>query len=229
MPERGEPTHEAAGAPVKPLLRGVSHEVAVFAALLGWAVLFRAAQTPRAVAAASVYGASLATMFGLSALHHRPTWSPARRRLLRRLEHAAIFLLIGGTYTPLCLALPLNYGLALLAFVWTGVVFGMAQAVMFPDAPKYLVVPIYLGLGWAIVPLGAAVRAAVGTSGLMLLAAGGIAYSVGALIYWARRPDPFPRVFGYHELFHLLVIAATGCHFAVVLSVVRSLTSSPAG
>jgi hemolysin III len=99
----------------------------------------------------------------------------------------------------------------------------MAQAVMYPDAPKYLVVPIYLALGWAIFPLGSAVRAAVGTTGLTLLAAGGIAYSVGALIYWARKPDPFPRVFGYHELFHLLVIAAAACHFAVVLSVVRGL------
>jgi hemolysin III len=218
-----QPTHEAGAPPLKPLLRGVSHELAVFAALLGWAALFSAARTPRAVAAASVYGASLATMFALSALHHRPTWSRARRRLLRRLERAAIFLLIAGTYTPLCLALPLNYGLGLLAFVWTGAVFGMAQAVMYPDAPKYLVVPIYLGLGWAVFPLGSAVRAAVGTTGLSLLAAGGIAYSVGALIYWARRPDPFPRVFGYHEVFHLLVIAATACHFAVVLSVVRGL------
>ncbi|HET7753789.1 MAG TPA: hemolysin III family protein [Anaeromyxobacteraceae bacterium] len=216
-------TDVAAGARVKPLLRGVSHELAVSAALLGWVALFRAAQTRQAAAAASVYGASLAAMFGLSALYHRPTWPPAQRRFLRRLDHAAIFLLIAGTYTPLCLALPQAHGVALLGFVWTGAVFGMAQAVMYPDAPKYLVVPIYLGLGWAIFPLSSAVRAAVGTSGLALLAAGGIVYSVGALIYWARRPDPFPRVFGYHEIFHLLVIAAAACHYAVVLPVVRAL------
>ena len=218
------PTDAVAAAPSeKPFLRGVSHGLALFVALLGLAALVRAAETPQATAAASVYGASLATMFALSALYHLPTWSPARRRFVRRLHHAAIFLLIAGTYTPLCLALPPARGLPLLAFAWTGAVFGMVQAVMYPDAPKYLVVPIYLGLGWAIFPLLSAVRAAVGTNGLMLLAAGGIAYSVGALIYWARRPDPFPRVFGYHELFHLLVIAAAACHFAVVLPVVRGL------
>lgn len=215
---------DAGTAPrVKPLLRGVLHELAAVAALAAWVALFRAAETPQAAAAGSVYGASLATMFALSALHHRPTWSPERRRFFRRLDRAAIFLLIAGTYTPLCLALPPARGLALLAFVWTGAVFGMAQAVMYPEAPKYLVIPIYLGLGWAIVPLGSAVRAALGTSGLTLLAAGGIAYSLGALIYWLRRPDPYPRVFGYHELFHLLVVAAAACHFTVVLPVVRGL------
>lgn len=219
-----EPTDDdVAASPVKPLLRGVSHEVALLAALLGWGALFRAAQTPKAAVAGSVYGASLVAMFALSALYHRPTWSPGRRRFLRRLDHAAIFLLIAGTYTPLCVALGPTRGLGLLAFVWTGAVFGMAQAVMYPDAPKYLVIPIYLGLGWAVFPLVPAVRAAVGTGGLTLLAAGGIVYSVGAVIYWARRPDPFPRVFGYHELFHLLVIAAAACHFAVVLPVVRGL------
>ena len=207
----------------KPKLRGLSHLVAVAAALAGWGVLLNAAPSTRATVAASIYGASLAVMFGLSALYHLPTWSPARRRFLRRLDHAAIFLLIAGTYTPLCLQLGPTRGLGMLTFVWTGAVFGILQAVLYPDAPKYVGIPIYLALGWAIVPLIGSVRAAVGGDGLLLLSAGGIAYSGGAVIYWLRRPDPFPTVFGYHEIFHLLVIAAAGFHFAVILPVVRGL------
>jgi hemolysin III len=207
----------------KPKLRGISHLVAVAVALAGWGVLLNAAPSTRAAVAASVYGASLAVMFGVSALYHLPTWSPARRRFLRRLDHAAIFLLIAGTYTPLCLQLGPTRGLGLLAFVSTGAVFGIAQAVIYPDAPKYVGIPIYLALGWAVFPLVGTVRASVGADGLLLLAAGGIAYSAGAVIYWLRRPDPFPAVFGYHEIFHLLVVAAAGAHFAVILPVVRGL------
>jgi len=207
----------------KPTLRGFSHLVAVFGALAGWGVLLNAARCPRAVLAGSIYGASLAIMFGVSALYHLPTWPPGRRRFLRRLDHAAIFVLIAGTYTPLCLQLGPILGLCLLTFVWTGAVFGIAQAVMYPDAPKYVGIPIYLALGWAVFPLVGTVRATVGGDGLLLLAAGGIAYSAGAVIYWLRRPDPFPAVFGYHEIFHLLVIAAAGSHFAVILPVVRGL------
>jgi hemolysin III len=162
-------------------------------------------------------------MFGVSALYHLPTWSPRGRLFLRRLDHAAIFVLIAGTYTPLCLVLPPSRGLTLLAFVWTGAVFGVVQATIWPDAPKYVSIPIYLGLGWAVTPLVPAVRDAVGTGGLVGLAAGGLAYSAGAVIYWLRRPDPFPSVFGYHEVFHLLVIAAAACHLAVILPVIAGL------
>src|SRR6516164_5133471 len=173
----------------KPTLRGLSHLVAVSGALAGWGVLLNAARCPRALLAGSIYGASLAMMFGVSALYHLPTWPPGRRRFLRRLDHAAIFLLIAGTYTPLCLQLGPTRGLGLLTFVWTGAVFGIAQAVMYPDAPKYVGIPIYLVLGWAVFPLVGTVRAVVGGNGLLLLAAGGIAYSAGAVIYWLRRPD----------------------------------------
>jgi hemolysin III len=207
----------------RPRLRGASHLVAFFAALLGWAVLLGAARSAKAAVAATVYGASLAVLFGVSALYHGPTWSQRARRVLRRLDHAAIFVLIAGTYTPLCLALEPRRGLLILTFVTTGALFGMAKALMFPDAPKYVSIPLYLALGWAIFPLVEAVRTAVGGSGLALLAAGGIAYSLGAVVYWTRRPDPAPSVFGYHEIFHLLVIAAAAAHFAVMLPVVRAL------
>jgi hemolysin III len=207
----------------KPRLRGVSHCIAFFAALAGWAMLVKVATSTRALVAGSIYGASLAVMFGVSGLYHTWPWSPGQRRVLRRLDHAAIFVLIAGTYTPLCLALEPSRGLGLLAFVVTGAVFGVVKAMIFPDAPRYVVVPIYLGLGWAVFPLIATLRAAVGAQGLALVAAGGIAYSVGALIYGIRRPDPIPTFFGYHEVFHLLVIAAAACHFAVVFPVVRGL------
>jgi hemolysin III len=207
----------------KPRLRGVSHLVAFFAALAGWAARAREAGSTRGIVAASVYGASLAVMFGTSALYHGPTWSTRSRRLLRRLDHAAIFALIAGTYAPLCLALEPRPGVALLTFVATCALFGIVRVIVFPDAPRYVAVPIYLALGWAIFPLVPTVRATVGTGGLALLAAGGVAYSAGAVIYWVRRPDPVPEVFGYHEIFHLLVIAAAACHYAVIFPVVAAL------
>ena len=207
----------------KPRLRGVLHEWAFYVSVPLGVTIGLVADTSTAKVAAAVFAAGVVCMFGVSALYHLPTWPPGRRRFLRRLDHAAIFLLIAGTYTPLCLQLGPTRGLGLLTFVWTGAVFGIAQAVMYPEAPKYVGITIYLALGWAVFPLVGTVRATVGGDGLLLLAAGGIAYSAGAVIYWLRRPDPFPAVFGYHEIFHLLVIAAAGSHFAVILPVVRGL------
>jgi hemolysin III len=207
----------------KPVLRGASHALAFVASLAGASVLVHAATTGRGVAAGAVYGGSLVAMFGASALHHLPTWRPAPRRLLRRIEHATIFLLIAGTYAPLCLAVDPRRGLALLAFVATCAAFGVAQALIWPDAPRALAIAIYLALGWAVFPVVRSVHAAVGARGLGLLAVGGVFYSAGALVYWARRPDPAPAVFGYHELFHLAVVVAAACHYAALLPVVGAL------
>jgi hemolysin III len=209
----------------KPRLRGVPHLVAFFAALAGWAILVRVAPTTRAVVAASIYGASLVVMFGVSALYHLPTWSPGPRSVLRRLDHSVIFVLITGTYAPLCLSLDPRIGFAVLAFVATLAAFGITRVVVFPDAPRYVAIPIYLALGWAISPLVPTLRGTVGPSGIVLLAAGGIAYSAGALIYYLRRPDPIPDVFGYQGVFDLLVIAAAGFHYAVIYPIVRGLGS----
>lgn len=208
----------------RPLLRGLSHLVAFFAALAGWVTLVRAAPGPRGVIGGTVFGASLAVMFGVSALYHIPRWPPALHGLLRRVDHAAIFVLIAGTYAPLCLALEPRKGLALLAFVCTCALFGIVRVFVFPDAPRYASIPIYLALGWAVTPLVQAVRAALGSYGLALLAVGGLVYSLGAIIYWIRRPDPAPAVFGYREIFHLLVVGAAACHYAVILGVVRGLS-----
>jgi hemolysin III len=213
---------EPASSP-KPVLRGVSHELAACGALFACVALARVAPTTRALVAALTYGLSLVALFGASALYHRPTWSVRPRRIMKRVDHSAIFLLIAGTYTPLCLLLGRREGSVLLAVVWGGALLGIVRCVLWVDAPNWLRAAIYLLLGWVILPVLPDIRAAVGSSGLLLLASGGVAYSVGAVVYATRWPDPSPRVFGYHEVFHALVVAAAACHFAVVLQVVRAL------
>ncbi len=215
-----DPTSDTPG---KPLLRGVSHEIAAFAALAAWIALAAVAPTSRGRAAANVYGASLFALFLVSALYHRRNWPPRARAWMRRLDHSAIFLLVAGTYTPLCLLLPSASGLPLLAIVWAGAALGIVQSILWVRAPKTLVAAIYVALGWAVLPVLPAMSAVLGTPALALLACGGAAYTLGAVIYAARRPDPFPRVFGYHEVFHALVIAAAACHFAVVARAVPGL------
>jgi hemolysin III len=210
-------------AAAKPLLRGVSHELAAYAAAAAGIGLVLAAPSMRARTAAGVYGASLLALFAVSALYHRPTWNPRARLVWRRLDHSAIFFLIAGTYTPFCLLLGGRSGSVLLAVIWVGAAAGMVQAVGWPTAPKPLVAAVYLALGWVVVPVLPALRLHLGAQSLGLLAAGGIAYSLGAVVYALRRPDPFPRVFGYHEVFHALVILAAALHCAVVARAVQAL------
>jgi hemolysin III len=210
-------------APAKPLLRGVSHEVAAGVALAGWIVLAVVASPGPARVAAHVYGASLFTLFAVSAAYHRPSWPPRARLFMRRLDHSAIFLLIAGTYTPFCLLLPPSTGERLLVVVWAGAAAGVVQSVAWIRAPKPLVAAIYVLLGWVVLPVLPALRAALGGGAIALLAAGGALYTLGAVVYAAQRPDPFPRVFGYHEIFHALVVAAAACHFAVAADAIRAL------
>jgi hemolysin III len=210
-------------APAKPLLRGVSHEVAAALALAAWIVLAILAPSARGRLAGGVYGASVFALFAVSAVYHRPTWSPRARLLMRRLDHSAIFLLIAGTYTPLCLALGGARGEALLAVAWGGALLGVALSVAWPKAPKALTAVVYVALGWVVLPVLPALRALLGTGAIGLLGAGGIVYSLGAVVYATRRPDPFPRVFGYHEVFHALVIVAAVLHFLVAGRAVMGL------
>lgn len=217
-----DPSPPAAAA-AKPLLRGVSHELAAGLALAAWVVLAAGAAGDRARLAAVIYGASLFTLFAVSALYHRPSWSPRARLRMRRLDHAAIFVLIAGTYTPFCLLLGDGRGRALLALVWGGAAAGTALAVAWPRAPKALSAVVYVALGWVVLPVVPALRAALGGGAVLLLAAGGLVYSLGAVVYAARRPDPFPRVFGYHEVFHALVIVAAVLHLVVVAQAIDAL------
>jgi hemolysin III len=198
----------------KPRLRGVSHELAFFAALGAGAVLIALAP-PRAALAAAVYAVSLATMLGTSALYHRPHWAPGPRRWMRRADHAAIFVLIAGTYTPFTLLLP-THGPAMLALAWGGAALGILQSLFWVTAPRPLVAALYIALGWSVTIFWTALHAAIGTAGLLFFVLGGVLYSSGA-------PDPAPAVFGYHEIFHAFVVAAAVCHFGVVLGVVRAL------
>jgi len=209
--------------PGKPLLRGVSHEIAAGVALAGGIALALLAPGPRSRAAAAVYGATLFTLFAVSALYHRPTWAPRARMWMRRLDHSAIFLLIAGTYTPFCLLLGGGRGLALLAAVWAGALLGVAQSVAWPLAPKPLVAALAVLLGWAVLPVLPTLGSALGGGALALLAAGGALYTLGAVVYATGRPDPLPRVFGYHEVFHALVVVAACLHFAVVAAAVRAI------
>lgn len=220
-PSGATPSGDAVSSP-KPLLRGVSHEIAAGLALAAWIVLAAVAHSARARLAAHVYGASLFGLFAVSALYHRPSWPPRARLVMRRIDHSAIFLLIAGTYTPFCLLLPAATGEPLLAIVWGGAAAGVLRSVLWVRAPKAIAALLYVLLGWVVLPVLPALHAALGTGAVALLAAGGLAYTVGAVVYATRRPDPFPRVFGYHEVFHALVVVAAACHLAVVAAAIRA-------
>jgi hemolysin III len=223
---RQEQAQERGGTPLvrlRPLLRGWSHAVAAAAAIpAAWLLVHRAGPGP-AGWGAGVYGASLVLLFLSSSLYHRVYWPSSIRHLIGRIDHAAIFLLIAGTYTPFCLLLGPGTGHRLLWLVWGSAVFGIALVVGWDELPKPLRAGLYVLLGWFIVPVLPALRAAVGDSALGLLMLGGGFYTIGAVIYATRRPDPFPRVFGFHEIFHLLVIAAAACHYLVVEAAVRAM------
>jgi hemolysin III len=198
---------------LKPLLRGVFHKWAFFAALVAVGILVGVAGSPTARAAAIVYGIALAAMFGASALYHRVNWSERPRRWMRRLDHSAIFLMIAGTYTPFCLlVLPEPLGLIVLAVVWGGAFAAGAINFAWIDAPKWATAAVGIALGWMSI---VALPQMPGIEAL-LLGIGGLFYTVGAIAYAVKRPDPFPRVFGYHEVFHVFVVAAAAVQFAAV-------------
>jgi len=208
---------------LRPLLRGWSHALAAAAAFPAAGLLVRRAGDGAATWGAAVYGASLVLLFTTSALYHRVYWPSSIRHLIGRVDHAAIFLLIAGTYTPFCLLLGPGTGHRLLGLVWVSAALGIGVVVGWKGLPKGLRAGLYVLLGWFIVPVLPALRAAVGDRAVGLLMLGGAFYTVGAVIYGVRRPDPFPRVFGFHEIFHLLVIAAAACHFLVVVAAVGAL------
>jgi hemolysin III len=201
----------------RPRLRGVFHQYAFFASLITGAVLILVAPTRKASTAAAIYAASVSGLFGASALYHRVTWRPATRRWMRRLDHSMIFVLIAGTYTPFAL-LVLHGTLAtvVLAIVWGGALAGVVLKLAWVDAPKWLMAAVYVGLGWVGAATAPQLVSDAGVGAVALLAAGGLLYTAGAVIYAIRRPDPLPKVFGYHEIFHILVIVAAATHYAAI-------------
>jgi hemolysin III len=203
---------------VKPRLRGVSHQWAFFVSVVLGAVLVLEAPHGTAKLASAIYAFSVAGLFGASALYHRIDWrSLAARRWMRRLDHSMIFVLIAGTYTPFA-AVVLHGTLAtvILAVVWTGAVAGIVLKLLWIDAPKWLIALIYVALGWVAVAAFPDMLDQLGVAPTAMVAAGGLLYTVGAVVYALRRPDPAPEVFGYHEIFHALVIAAAALQYAVI-------------
>jgi hemolysin III len=203
--------------PVKPHLRGVLHQYAFFVSLGSGTLLVLLAATTKASVAAAVYAASVSALFGTSALYHRVTWTPPARRRMRRLDHAMIFLLIAGTYTPVgLLVLHGTLATVVLAVVWGGALGGIVLQLAWTTAPKWLGGAVYLALGWVAIVAMPQLFVRLGLTGGLLLVAGGLVYSVGAAVYALRRPDPVPAVFGYHEVFHLLVIVGVAAHFLAI-------------
>jgi hemolysin III len=203
--------------PSRPRWRGRLHQYAFFAALAATAALVASARGARATLAAGVYGTTLSALFGVSALFHRVTWSLRARRWMGRLDHAMIALLIAGTFTPVgLLVLADTAAGALLPVVWAGAAAGILLHVLWADAPKWLSASVYVVLGWSAVLAFPDLVGRLGWLPTALFAFGGALYSAGALVYALRRPDPAPAVFGYHEVFHALVVAAAGTHYAVL-------------
>jgi len=202
----------------KPKLRGVSHQWAFFVSIVTGAVLILLAPNGQAAMAAAIYAGSVMALFGTSALYHRINWrSITARRWMRRLDHSMIFVLIAGTYTPFALlALDGTLATVILIIVWSGAIAGVVLQLCWVDAPRLLSAIVYIAMGWVALVAFPEMVDKVGITGTALVAAGGILYSVGAVIYATKRPNPAPRVFGYHEVFHALVIAAAALHYAVV-------------
>ena len=205
-------------AKVKPRLRGVSHEYAFFVSLFLGAGLIIAAKGAEARMGIAVYAVSLSALFGVSALYHRVDWQrPEVRRWMRRLDHAMIFFLIAGTVTPFAvLVMEPPLATALLIAVWAGALAGTIVELVWIDHPKWVAAIVYIAVGM-IGALGfPAIIAEAGITAGILIAFGGALYATGAIIYALQRPDPSPAVFGYHEIFHVLVIAAAAAHFAAI-------------
>ena len=204
--------------PLKPRLRGVLHQWACACSVPLGLVLVIVGGTPRARIALSVYALSLIGLFGASALYHRIDWrSVTARDWMRRLDHSMICVLIAGSYTPFAmLVLHGPLAIAILVAVWAGALLGVAFNLVWSDAPTWLRAAVYVSLGWVALAALPQLGGAIGLGGMMLLGLGGILYTLGAIVYALKRPDPVPSVFGYHEVFHTLVIAAAALQCAVI-------------
>jgi hemolysin III len=201
----------------RPLLRGYFHAAAAGAAVVGLVLLVLLAESPRAYVGGAIFAASLILLYLTSATYHTITWGRRMRAVLKRLDHSMIFVLIGGTYTPFCLLI-LNdaWGISMLSVIWGVAAAGILLKVVWPGAPRWLGVLLYASAGWMAVVASAPLADWIAAGPLTLLVGGGVLYTVGGVIYALRRPDPFPQVFGYHEIFHLLVIAGSVMHYTLV-------------
>lgn len=206
-----------------PRLRGRIHQVAFFASLPAGVVVILMASGAAATAAAAVYAASLSAVFGASASYHLGRWSPRARPWMKRLDHSMIFVLIAGSYTPISvLVLQGPWEAVLLSVVWTGAAVGITLKMLRPDGLSVVTAFLYMALGWlALVALPQLYRG-MSPAGFGLMVSGGLLYTAGAIVLAARRPNPRPTTFGYHEVWHAFQVSAAACHYAMILLVLRA-------
>ncbi|MBN9612417.1 MAG: hemolysin III family protein [Actinobacteria bacterium] len=216
-PENEAPAPEVTAVEPKPRWRGWIHAGTFPVAVATGIVLICVAHGALAKWAAAVYMLTSMLLFGVSALYHRFNWKPSTKQVFRRLDHANIFLLIAGTYTPIALlALPLGKGIILLVLVWVGALLGIGFRVFWIGAPRWLYVPLYVLLGWGAIMFIVDIFNA-NPATMILVIIGGLLYTLGSVVYGLKRPNPLPGVFGFHEIFHALTVLAFLCHWTAVL------------
>jgi len=210
----------SSGSTARPRLRGVSHRVAFYVTLVAGAALIEASGDRRTTLATAIYAGFLAGMFGVSATLHRNDWGPRAFGWLRRADHAMIFACIAGTYTPLCvLGIDSPSGTRLLVLAWSGAALGILRAMLWPHAPRLVSSALYVAVGWVMIAYFPEIHAALDPISFALVLGGGAWFTAGAMVYLFRWPDPWPRVFGYHEVFHVMIIIGCVCHFVAVTRV----------
>jgi len=208
----------------KPRMRGRLHQIAFFVSVPAGIALVALAHTGRARLAAAVFAVGLAGVFGASAAYHRVAWTDPARRRMKRLDHSMIFVLIAGTYTPFCLlALSGMWSVILLATVWAGAILGIVLKQIDIDGLSRLSGVLYIALGWAVILALPKFFDSLSTAAFVLVVAGGLLYTLGAIVFAMKRPDPNPAVFGYHEIWHAFTAGAGACHYAAVLLLVLTV------
>jgi len=197
--------------PAKPLMRGWSHVLAALASLLLTVALCWRSSTdlPRLISLL-IFGLSMFELYSISALYHVGRWREKPRRILRAIDHANIFVLIAGTYTPLCFNILSGWlRIVILVVIWTLAAFGVGLAIFTLHLPRWITAALYIGMGWVVVLALPAFLAVLPWYAVAMLLLGGVLYTIGAIVYARKRPDPFPRIFGFHEVFHLFIIAGS--------------------
>ena len=205
---------------LKPRLRGWLHAYAAVISIASGAALVAVAAATRGERAGTttgIYAATVTLLFGTSALYHRVNWGPVAHRVMKRLDHSMIFVFIAGTYTPIAvLTLPRTSALAVLIAVWTGALCGVALQTAWRGAPRWLSAPCYIALGWVAAFVIPDLLHNAGVAAFVLIMLGGVVYTLGAVVYALKRPDPLPGVFGFHEVFHLCTIVAAVSHYVAI-------------
>lgn len=201
----------------RPRLRGVMHLVAFCVSLVSGPILVLKAAVPVSQVASVVFGIGMSSALGVSALYHRIWWSQRARRLMRKIDHSMIFVLVAATYTPVVLlTLHQRWRAHVLVAIWVAALVGILLRLFWTGIPRWLLVSVYLVFGWIAVVLMPVIQYNAGQFTFLLFMIGGLCYTLGAIVYLLKRPNPFPTIFGFHEIFHVFVVAGVSCHYAAV-------------